>query len=107
MSNIKTRINRLERSLNTNGKYFLYLGVPDGMTAEEVLDNELKEMGLTLDDIGYVSFIGNEFGIKYQDYGNHDGLETLIGYKEHMEWFKNFLDEIDGKSVGPPSERNK
>jgi hypothetical protein len=94
--NLKARIARLEKHLvPPSNKHLLNVFVSDGETEDEALDRDIAARGITLDDVGHVVFWprGTE-----RDYGNHNGVDTLIGHT----WLADLLREIDGTSRGLP-----
>ena len=102
--NINKRLEKIEQTINTNNKRFLFLFVSKGETQESVLNLALEKNSLTIDDVGYVTYMSDD-GIYSYDYNNHNGLETLNGLREHQQMLREIIANIDGTSLGPPNLR--
>ena len=75
-----------------------------GESKQEAIDRHLQERGITLNDVGYMSLWGSDF-CEDIDFKNYSRKEDLIGYHEATKELREWLESINGKSLGPPSER--
>ncbi|HEX2243371.1 MAG TPA: hypothetical protein VHK27_08990 [Gammaproteobacteria bacterium] len=102
---IKRRISKLESILGGKStKHYLWVRATYGESKEAAIDRHLQERGITLDDVGYMWLWGDDF-CESVDYKNYVQKEDLIGYHEAMKELREWLDAINGQTLGPPNLR--
>ena len=102
---IKHRINKLESMLGGKStKHYLWVRARYGETKQAAIDRYLRERGITMDDVGCLWLWGDDF-CESVDYKNYVRKEDLIGYHHAMKELREWLDSINGKSLGAPSLR--
>jgi hypothetical protein len=102
---IKHRINKLESMLGGKStKHYLWVRAMYGETKEAAIESHLQERGITMDDVGCLWLWGDDF-CESTDFRNYSRKEDLIGYHHAMKALREWLDAINGQSLGPPSER--
>jgi hypothetical protein len=104
---IKATLTRLEAKLGGQStKHYLWVRGVYGESKHEAIDRHLQERGITLNDVGCIWLWGDDF-CETIDYKNYSRQEDLIGFHEARRDFQDWLDSINGKSLGPPSEREE
>jgi hypothetical protein len=102
---IKATLTRLEAKPGGKPiKHYLWVRGQHGETKEAAIERSLRERGITLDDVGYLWLWGADC-CGTVDYKNYVRKEDLIGYFDAAKKLRTWLDSINGKSLGPPSER--
>ena len=98
---IKASLTRLESKLGVqSSKHYLWIRGRCGESKQEAIDRHLQERGITLDDVGCMWSFKETI-----DYQNYSRKEDLIGYFDATKELREWLELINGKSLGPPSLR--
>jgi hypothetical protein len=85
MLNIKRRIERLEEVAATKritGKHSLEIHLKEGDRCDIALQRGLDEKGISLKDVGFLTFTGGLFFRYERDLQNHPGWELLQALKK-------------------------
>ncbi len=106
---LSTRVQQLERrsGIETSSKHFLFVRWQTGETEEQAYLRTLAEKSLSSEQVGYILFLGGSFGWWELRLDEKTPVEKMRGHLDFTRWLHDFLDKINGKSMGPPGLRAK